>query len=108
MTPVFKRKAKSLLIEETLEELLDYLEGHPEMGTLIQGTGGVRKLRWKSGKDNKGKSGGIRVLYHYSKDILILLITLYNKSEKENITQAERNELKRLMPELICKYREET
>jgi mRNA-degrading endonuclease RelE of RelBE toxin-antitoxin system len=106
MTPVFKRTAKSLLTEEALKELLDHLEINPEKGKLIQKTGGIRKLRWKNGKSNKGKSAGVRVLYHYSKDILVLLITLYKKSEKENITPAERNELKQLIPELISKYRE--
>ncbi|MBS0359371.1 MAG: type II toxin-antitoxin system RelE/ParE family toxin [Proteobacteria bacterium] len=106
-TPVFDRKAKKLLDGEALEELFDYLEVYPEKGDIIQGTGGVRKLRWRTGKNNKGKSGGVRILYHYSVDILILLITLYDKSEKDNITQAERNELKRTVPELVDKYRED-
>ncbi len=43
----------------------------------------------KRGND-KGKSGGVRILYHYSEDLLVLLITLFGKSEKENISQAER------------------
>src|SRR5580692_6930790 len=106
-TPVFERQAKKLLTLESTEALFDYLENQPEFGDLISGTGGVRKLRWKTGKDNKGKSGGVRVLYHYSKDVLILLISLYAKSEKENITQAEKNELKKVVPQLVKKYREE-
>lgn len=105
-TPAFEQIAKKLITLDSLEELYDYLQSHPEMGKLIPGTSGVRKLSWKAGKDNKGKSGGVRVLYHYSKDILVLLVTLYSKSEKENITQAERNELKRLVPQLVAKYKE--
>lgn len=105
-TPTFERIAKKLLTSDSLEELYDYLHAHPEMGKLVQGTSGVRKLRWKAGKDNKGKSGGVRILYHYSKDILVLLITLYSKSKQENITPAERNELKRLVPQLVAKYKE--
>ena len=38
---------------------------------------------------------------------LIILITAYSKTDKENITQAERNELKQLMPNLIEKYKSE-
>jgi mRNA-degrading endonuclease RelE of RelBE toxin-antitoxin system len=87
--------------------LLDFLELHPDKGDLIAGTSGVRKLRWKSGKNDKGKSGGVRVLYHYSKGILVLLITIYSKSEKENISQQERNELKRSIPLLVSKYLED-
>ena len=48
-----------------------------------------------------------RILYHYSKDLLVLLITLYGKSDKENVTQEERNELKRTVPLLVAKYRGE-
>ena len=106
-TPAFDRKMKKLMSPEAREALFDYLACHPEQGDLIRGTGGIRKLRWRTGKDDKGKSGGIRVLYHYSREVLILLITLYSKSDKDNITQQERNELKRLLPQLIEKYRED-
>ena len=105
--PSFDRQAKKLLTVEAQEDLFDYLEANPEKGDIISGTGGVRKLRWTTGKNNKGKSGGVRVLYHYSKGILIILITLYSKNEMENITDAEKNTLKKLMPELIRKYKEE-
>lgn len=107
ITPAFERKVKNLLSPESLNELLDYLQENPEKGDLVQGTSGVRKLRWKTGRNNKGKSGGVRVLYHYSKNILVLLITVYDKSEKENITPAERNELKQLIPQLVAKYKED-
>lgn len=106
-TPAFDKKAKKLLTVDSVESLFDYLEVHPEKGDLIKGTGGVRKLRWQSGKSNKGKSGGVRVLYHYSKDVLVILITLYSKSEKDDISGEERNQLKKLIPQLISKYKEE-
>lgn len=106
-TSDFERKAKHLFTPESLNELFDFLENHPEKGDIIRGTGGVRKLRWQHSKNNKGKSAGIRVLYHYSKDILIILITLYGKSEKETITKSECNELKKLMPKLISRYKED-
>ncbi len=107
MTPAFEKKANKLLTEEALEDLLDYISKNPEKGDSISGTNGVRKLRWKTGKNDKGKSGGVRVLYHYSKYVLILLITLYSKSEKDNVNQRERNELKRTIPLLVSKYLED-
>lgn len=106
-TPAFDRKATKLLSSESLEEFLDYIGENPEQGSVISGTGGIRKIRWKTGNNDKGKSGGVRILYHYSKNILILLITLFSKSEKENILPAERNQLKQMMPMLLAKYRDD-
>lgn len=106
-TPSFDRQAKKHLSIEAKEALYDYLEAQPEKGDVITGTGGVRKLRWVTGKDNKGKSGGVRVLYHYSKDVLVVLIMLYRKNELENISEAEKHELKKLIPQLLKKYKEE-
>lgn len=105
--PYFERQAKKLLSEKAMDELFDYLEQYPEQGDLIPGAGGVRKLRWITGKNNKGKSGGVRVLYHYSKSVLVILIMLYSKNDKENISEAEKNELKKLVPQLVRKYKEE-
>lgn len=106
-TPAFDRKAENLMTEDALEEFFDHITIHPNDGKVISGTGGVRKIRWRKGDNDKGKSGGVRILYHYSDDLLVLLITLFPKSDKENISQAERNELKRTVPILVAKYRGE-
>ena len=106
-TPAFDRKAEKLITIEALEAFYDYIEKNPNHGKIIPGTAGVRKIRWKTGLNDKGKSGGVRILYHYSDDLLILLITLYGKSDKENITDSEKNQLKRAIPLLVSKYRGE-
>lgn len=103
-TPKFDNVAGKLMSDDALEDLFDFLEENPKAGDTISGTGGIRKLRWKTGKGTRGKSGGVRVLYHYSNDVLIILITLFGKSEKENISDKEKNQLKKLMPALIKKY----
>jgi len=90
-----------------LEELYNFLEENPMAGDTIPGSGGIRKLRWEIGRGTRGKSGGVRVLYHYSNNVLIILLTLYSKSEKENISQKEKDQLKKLMPTLIKRYCEE-
>ena len=106
-TPAFDRKSEKIMSKQALEDFYDHISQHPDIGPVIPGTAGVRKIRWKSGLNDKGKSGGIRILYHCSDDILVILITMYEKSEKDNITQAERNELKRMLPLLVSKYRGE-
>jgi hypothetical protein len=101
-TPKFMQLVRKAMACEKLQELIDWLTLHPEAGVLISGTGGIRKIRWQTGNNNKGKSGGVRVLYYYDKHVLIvLLITLYRKSDKENIDASEKVYLKKILPELL-------
>ena len=78
---------------------------NPTIGDLIQGTGGIRKFRIPL--PNIGKSGGARVIYvdyaYYEKNYLI---AVFEKSEVENLTKTERNELKSLSEALLSKLRE--
>lgn len=90
ITPAFEKMAKRLIDKVSLQELYDYLSVNPDIGPIIKGTGGVRKIRWKTKTLNKGKSGSLRILYHYSNDVLIILITVYIKSERENITAEDK------------------
>jgi len=102
--PAFDRNVYKYMSKEAFEDFLNFIAENPNKGQSIPGTGGVRKVRWENGINNKVKSGGARILYHYSKDVLILLITLYGKSKKENISDNERNELKQTIPLLVAKY----
>ena len=64
------------------------------------GTGGIRKLRW--GRGNRGKSGGVRVIYYYHDDrIPLYLLTVFGKNEQANLTKAERNDLAKLVDLLV-------
>jgi len=57
---------------------------HPDDGDIIVGSGSVRKTRWAIG--NKGKSGGIRVIYYWRGTAdEIWMLTLYPKSQKDSI-----------------------
>jgi len=84
------------LIEDDILSVEIRILLNPACGTMIQGTGGIRKLR--VAYNNKGKSGGVRVIYldfaAYSKTYFI---TVYSKGEMDNLSQAERNELKELV-----------
>jgi len=87
------------LTDDDLIPLEKYLAENPDAGKVIQGTGGLRKLRWAL--PTTSKSGGIRVLYL---DILvkerIYMVDLFAKSEKENLTKEEKNNMKKLITEL--------
>lgn len=94
--PEFIRCAERLLSESERKDVIDYLSAYPKAGDLMQGTGGIRKLRWARG--GKGKSGGVRVIYYYhSERIPLYLLTVFGKGEKDNLTKAERNELAELV-----------
>jgi len=60
-TPVFSRKAGSLLSEDEREEFAAFISQSPTAGSVIRGSGGVRKIRWA--RVGGGKSGGVRVIY---------------------------------------------
>lgn len=62
----------------------------------MEGTGGVRKLRWRKG--NRGKSGGVRVIYYFHSEAMPLyLLTVFGKNERANLSKAERNALSALV-----------
>ena len=94
--PAYIRKVEKKLNEEEQDELKNFLAINPLAGDVIEGTGGLRKLRWSVG--NKGKSGGVRIIYYFYNEILPLyLITSFMKNEKVNLTKSERNELAKLV-----------
>ena len=58
--PEYIRQAERLLTVEERQDIVSYLAAHPKSGDLIEGTGGIRKMRW--GRGGRGKSGGVRVI----------------------------------------------
>jgi hypothetical protein len=69
----------------------------------MQGTGGIRKLRWPA--RGKGKSGGVRVIYYYHDGFMpLFLLTIFGKGEKANLSKAERNELAKFTSLLLKHY----
>ena len=97
---IFNRLWEDLgLSDDDLKELQEHLNIYPDSGKVIQNTSGVRKMRWAL--KNKGKSGGIRVLYIdfivYEK---IYLLMVYSKSKKDNITDKEKTVIRKLVNDL--------
>ncbi len=68
----------------------------PNLGAVIKGGGGLRKMRWAL--HSRGKRGGARVIYYWvaAQDI-ILMLAAYPKSERDNLTPREIGILKRII-----------
>ena len=98
--PEYLRSAAKLLADTERRAIIDHLAAHPAAGDLIEGTGGVRKLRWA--RDGRGKSGGVRVIYYFHSEAMPLyLLTMFAKNERTNLSKAERNELAGLVDLLV-------
>lgn len=101
--PEFIRRSNKLLSDTEREHLIRYLAAHPGTGVLLEGTGGIRKLRWR--REGTGKSSGVRVIYYYHNETYpLFLLTMFGKSEKTNLSKAERNELAKLTRILLSTY----
>jgi len=99
----FQRKAGNLLSADDKLSIINYLASHPLSGDLMQGTGGIRKLRWSA--QGRGKSGGVRVVYYYHNGSMpLFLLTVFGKGEKSNLSKAERNELAKFTNLLVKNY----
>jgi hypothetical protein len=97
-TPIFTRQVQNILSEDQYRDLQDELRKHPDLGSKIKGSGGLRKLRW--GLDGQGKSGGVRVIYHWtvSRD-LIFMVYMYPKSKQDDLSPEQLKALKRTVEE---------
>jgi len=103
-TAPFQRKIAGLLSDEERADLVAYLAEHPSAGVLIQGTGGIRKLRWA--RRGGGKSGGIRVIYYYHSEMMPLyLLAVFGKNEKANISTEDKQQLAKAVNELVAFWR---
>ena len=95
----FAAQAKGRMSAAEVNDVTDLLAADPLCGDLIQGTGGVRKIRFAV--RGKGKSGGVRVVYYYYNETRpLFLLTVFSKNEKDNLTMAERNSLAKLVKAL--------
>jgi hypothetical protein len=94
--PEFRRTAERFMSAEEIGALCDFLARNPLAGSVIRGSGGVRKVRWALA--GQGKSGGARAIYFYHDDRFpLLLLTAYPKGAKETLTAAEVNVMARLV-----------
>lgn len=99
-TAVFTRAVVELLSDHEYAELQGALIVDPEVGDLVQGTGGLRKIRWAQERRGKGKRGGVRVIYYwYASGSLIYMLFAYSKDAQADLSARQKATLSRLVRE---------
>ena len=87
-TSIFTRQIQDLISDDHMRALQEWIAVSPTAGNLIKGSGGCRKLRWKTAAT--GKRSGIRVIYYWMKEYdRVLLLLAYAKSRTEGLSQAQ-------------------
>ena len=96
--PPFERTRKDYIDEESYRQLQLELMDKPIAGAVIEGTGGLRKLRQADPSRGKGKRGGLRVIYYWwSGGDQFWLFTVYDKDQADDLTPGQRKVLKKLL-----------
>jgi len=96
--PAFAKYRADYLDDDGFGKLQAFLLKNPEAGDVIEGTGGLRKLRHGDPRRGKGKRGGLRVIYYWwDGGRQFWLFTLYDKDEMENLSATEKRALKGML-----------
>ena len=86
------------LDDDDLRELEFLILANPSAGSVVAGSGGLRKLRFAPSSWRRGKRGALRIGYSHNPRLeKVLVLAVYAKSDKANLTPAERREIKRLL-----------
>ena len=96
-TTEFSKRQLRFLPDDAFAELQKELIANPQKGDVMPGCGGLRKLRIADPKRQKGKRGGARVIYlHISEVGQFLMLDIYGKNEKDDLTPAEKKDFREL------------
>ncbi|MDJ0817785.1 MAG: hypothetical protein QNJ58_16365 [Desulfobacterales bacterium] len=99
-TPIFTKLVTDLMPDDEYRKIQLALVLRPEAGKIIPGSGGLRKIRWKS--SGSGKRGGLRLIYFW--DVLedrIYMLLIYKKSKQEDLTPSQLKILRNLVKEFL-------
>jgi len=95
-TPTFTRLVLKLMADDDYAAMQAALARRPDLGKIIPGSGGIRKMRWAG--SGRGKRGGLRVIYYWQvADDQIWLLLVYPKNERDDLSHDEVKQLKRLV-----------
>ncbi len=96
--PAFARHRADYLADDEFRDLQNALMENPCAGAVIEGTGGLRKLRYGDRRRGKGKRGGLRVIYFWwETGRQFWLFTLYDKDEATDLSMSERRLLRDML-----------
>jgi hypothetical protein len=108
-TPLFSRLLPDYLNDDAYRDLQNALIENPELGDVMPGTGGFRKVRWQDSRRGKGKRGGLRVIYYYlTADHHIWFFTLYDKDEAVDLTAENKKVLKQAIQKELAYRRQKS
>lgn len=97
----FLRRAKAIMSDDERIGIVGYLAANPEAGIALGG--GLRKVRIP--RAGGGKSGGYRTLYVFGgAHMPLILVTVFAKNEKDNLTTSELAAAVRLSKDLVAHY----
>lgn len=97
-TSIFTRQIQLLLTDEAYRELQKALVARPDLGAIIVGSGGIRKVRWAA--RGRGKRGGARVIYYWAvKADQLLMLLAYAKNERDDLSPEQLKTLRTLVEE---------
>lgn len=99
----FTARARELWSEAELDVFKDFIARNPLAGSPIQGTGGVRKVRWAA--SGRGKRGGARVIYYF-RDVgmPLFLLTAYAKNMADDLTAQQKRGIAAAVANLVEHY----
>jgi len=96
--PAFERHRSQYMSDENFSDFQQELLLNPKAGEVIQGTSGLRKVRFQDASRGRGKRGGLRVIYYWwLKESEFLLFTVYGKGEIGDLTPEQRKKLAELL-----------
>jgi mRNA-degrading endonuclease RelE of RelBE toxin-antitoxin system len=96
--PPFERIRKDFMDDDAYRQLQQQLMDTPQIGDMMEGTGGLRKLRQPDPRRGKGKRSGLRVIYYWwSGGDLFWFFTVYDKDQADDLTPAQCKVLKQLL-----------
>ena len=97
----FVKFSTKLIGDKERERLVESLKADPKAGDVIPGTSSLRKLRWK--RPGTGKRGGVRVIYYfYDERGVLIMLTMYAKSDKEDMSSKDKKAYRSLVDDIIA------
>ena len=105
-TRTYERAVRKLLSEDDRREMEAAIVAEPDAAPVLQGTGGIRKLRWAG--SGRGKRGGVRAIYFWhAGPAAVYMLAAYAKADRDDLTAADRKVLARLVAAIKREGREE-
>jgi len=98
-TFIFTKEIQHLILDDDYRILETALMLRPDAGSLIRGSGGLRKIRWKL--PGTGKRGALRIICYWYLPGTIAMLFPYRKTEQEDLTPDQLKLLRKVVKELL-------